>query len=211
MLGSLGAHPRREASAHCPCFRTIAKALRKDAPTPPPRLRPAFGNGRVRRFSSFPKVRGPAPWRAHATRSAVVRRDAPMPHGKRIGLEDRARVFELAGQGLSAQGIAERLRINPQTVRDLLAKGLRRCARCGRLIDGGNLCPVCSLPEQAPLGPRLKAFRVAAGVSQWGLALKINVAISQVRRWESGQKQPAEHELQLLADTLGITVQELTG
>lgn len=89
-----------------------------------------------------------------------------MPHGKRIGLKDRARVFELASQGLSAQEIAKRLCISPQTVRDLLAKGLQRCARCGRLIDRGNVCPVCSLPEQPLLGERLKAFRMAAGVSQ---------------------------------------------
>jgi len=134
-----------------------------------------------------------------------------MPQGQRIGPKERQKIFERANQGLSIREIAEGMGISSQTVRNTLAKGLQRCARCGRVIDRGDVCPVCSLPEQATVGARLRAFRMAAGVSQLRLALKMGVEVSQLGSWESGQKQPAEHELQLLADTLGITVQELTG
>jgi DNA-binding XRE family transcriptional regulator len=134
-----------------------------------------------------------------------------MPRGRVIGPKDRLRIFELASQGLSLRQIAKRFGISAWAVRQILAKGLIRCGRCGRLIDDGDLCPVCSLPAQAPFGERLRAFRMAADVSQWRLAMKIDVAIAKLRNWESGRKQPTERELTMLAEALEITVQELTG
>jgi transcriptional regulator with XRE-family HTH domain len=67
------------------------------------------------------------------------------------------------------------------------------------------------LPPQASFGERLKAFRMAAGVSQLELALKIGVEPNQERTWEYGQKHPNEQELEMLAKALELTVQELTG
>ena len=52
---------------------------------------------------------------------------------------------------------------------------------------------------------------MAAGISQLKLALKIGVEPNQERNWEYGQKQPNEHELRMLAETLELTVEELTG
>jgi transcriptional regulator with XRE-family HTH domain len=134
-----------------------------------------------------------------------------MPEGKRIGPQDRQRVFELASQGLSVRQIAERMGISSPTAQRILAQSPRRCVRCGRLIDRGDLCPVCSLPMDAPFCDRLKAFRAVADVSQMALALKIDVHVSRVRNWEKGREQPTEHEVKMLAEALGLTVPELTG
>jgi transcriptional regulator with XRE-family HTH domain len=134
-----------------------------------------------------------------------------MPHRRRIGLKERQRLFELESQGLSVQKIAERMGISFLTAKQILAKRLFLCARCGRVSDSGGLCPVCSLPAEAPFCDRLKAFRTIAGVSQMSLGLAMGVHESRVRNWEKGRKQPTEHELQMLAAALGLTVHELTG
>jgi transcriptional regulator with XRE-family HTH domain len=134
-----------------------------------------------------------------------------MSHGKRIGLKERESVFELASQGLSLRQIADRLGISSSTVHRILVMGLKRCGRCGRVVESGELCPACSLPPQASFGERLKAFRMATGISQLDLALKIGVEPNQERSWEYGQKQPSEHELRMIVAALGITVRELTG
>lgn len=134
-----------------------------------------------------------------------------MRQGKRTAPQDRTRVVELASQGLSLRQIAERLGISSATTKNILAKELRRCDRCARAIARGSLCSVCSLPTQAPLGERLKAFRTAAGLSQERLALTIRTHQMALLDWEKGRRQPTQHQLQRLAEALGITVQELTG
>ena len=134
-----------------------------------------------------------------------------MARGERIGLKDRQRVFELASRGLSVRQIAERMGISSLSAKQILAQGLRRCTRCGRIIVSGDLCHVCSLPAEAPLCDRLKAFRAVAGLSQMAVVLVMGVHESRLRNWEKGRKQPTEHELEMLAAALGITVQELTG
>jgi DNA-binding XRE family transcriptional regulator len=95
--------------------------------------------------------------------------------------------------------------------KQILAKGLLRCARCGKVVGSGDLCPVCSLPAEAPFYDRLKAFRRIAGLSQMTLALTIGVSEIRVRNWEKGRTLPTEYELKMLAEALGLTVQELTG
>jgi DNA-binding XRE family transcriptional regulator len=134
-----------------------------------------------------------------------------MPHGKQIRPQDRQRVFELASQGVSTRQIAERMGISSLAAKQILAKGLVRCARCGKMVGSGDLCPVCSLPAEAPFHDRLKAFRRIAGLSQMTLALTIGVSEIQVRNWEKGRTQPTERELKMLAEALGLTAQELTG
>jgi transcriptional regulator with XRE-family HTH domain len=119
--------------------------------------------------------------------------------------------LELADQGLSARQIAQRLEISVKTVQQTLVKGLTHCDQCGRTIGRGHRCPVCALLSEAQFSQRLKAFRKAANLSQLQLALNVGVSDARVRQWENGQKQPAEHELEMLAEALGLTVQELTG
>jgi transcriptional regulator with XRE-family HTH domain len=119
--------------------------------------------------------------------------------------------LELADQGLSAQQIALRLGISVDTAQHTLTRGLTNCDRCGRVIDRGHLCPVCTLSSEAEFSARLKAYRTAADLSLLQLALQVGVTYARVRHWENGQRQPAEHELEMLAEALGLTVQELTG
>jgi DNA-binding XRE family transcriptional regulator len=130
---------------------------------------------------------------------------------KRIGLKMRQRVLELANQRLSIRQIAQRVGITSPTAKKILAQGLRHCARCGRLTDRGDLCAVCSLPVDASFCDRLKAFRTVADVSQMALALTIGVSVNTMRSWENGRRQAAEQELEMLAEALGLTVQELAG
>ena len=70
---------------------------------------------------------------------------------------------------------------------------------------------MCSLLAEASFGDRLKAFRTAAGLSQFGFSLQVGARADQVGRWEKGKDRPAQHELELLAEALGLTVQALTG
>jgi transcriptional regulator with XRE-family HTH domain len=134
-----------------------------------------------------------------------------MAHRQPLRPKERQRILELASQGLSEQQIAQRLGIALRTARNILAKGLAQCNQCGRVFASGDRCPVCSLLAEAPFGERLKAFRTAAGPRQFGFALQIGARAAQVGRWEKGKDRPAQHELELLAEALGLTVQALTG
>jgi DNA-binding transcriptional regulator YiaG len=129
---------------------------------------------------------------------------------KRVSLKDRQRVLDLTNQGLSVAQIAERMAMSAPTIKKVMAQGLQQCARCNRLTDRGELCPVCSLPADALSNERLKAFRTVADVSQMALALQIGVHVSRVRNWEKGRMQPNARELAMLAEGLGLEVQELT-
>jgi transcriptional regulator with XRE-family HTH domain len=138
-------------------------------------------------------------------------RDETLSRRKPIELRDRQRVLELADQGLSARQIAQRMGISVETAQQTLSKGITHCDQCGRPIGRGYRCPVCTLVCEAELSERLKAFRTAAALSQLQLALNAGVSAARVRHWESGQKQPTEYELEMLAEALGLTVQQLTG
>jgi DNA-binding transcriptional regulator YiaG len=48
-------------------------------------------------------------------------------------------------------------------------------------------------------------------MSQMQLALQIGVSHARVRHWEKGQSQPADYEVAMLAEALGLTVQQLNG
>jgi DNA-binding XRE family transcriptional regulator len=119
-----------------------------------------------------------------------------------LALKERQRILELARQGLSARQIAQRLGIALKTARKILAKGLAQCDQCGRVFASGDGCPVCSLLAEASFGDRLKAFRTAAGLSQFGFSLEVGARADQVGRWEKGKGRPAQHELELLAEAL---------
>ena len=134
-----------------------------------------------------------------------------MSRRRPIGLKDRQRVLELSNQRLSVRQIAERMNISCEAAERTLARGLRRCGRCARTIGTGRVCSVCALSAKAAFGERLRAFRSAASMSQLQLAMNIGVGCARVRHWEKGQRPPAEHELEMLAEALELTVQQLTG
>lgn len=56
----------------------------------------------------------------------------------------------------------------------------------------------------------IKALREQAGMTQSELAEKANVDQSAVSRWEKGDTKPRRRQLSILAQALGVTVEELT-
>jgi transcriptional regulator with XRE-family HTH domain len=61
------------------------------------------------------------------------------------------------------------------------------------------------------MGARLKALRVAAGLTQEGLARKADVGTDAVRKWETGRRTPGLDMAVKLAEALGVTVGVLAG
>jgi transcriptional regulator with XRE-family HTH domain len=62
-----------------------------------------------------------------------------------------------------------------------------------------------------PLGEVLRRRRQALGLSQAALAEGARVHLRQIRRYESGEQQPALSVAARLADTLDVSVDELAG
>jgi len=60
-------------------------------------------------------------------------------------------------------------------------------------------------------GPRLKALRVAAGLSQQALARRLAVTLRTVRNWERGTSPPRFETGLRLARALGCTPNALAG
>ena len=57
---------------------------------------------------------------------------------------------------------------------------------------------------------RIKELRQAAGLTQAALAFRLELkSPSTVTMWESGARRPSSTILPLLAEELGVTVQEL--
>ncbi len=65
--------------------------------------------------------------------------------------------------------------------------------------------------QNVNVGPRIRACREKAGLSQAQLAEAIFATRQTVGNWERGVTLPEIHSLQLLADVFGTTVDELLG
>jgi transcriptional regulator with XRE-family HTH domain len=63
----------------------------------------------------------------------------------------------------------------------------------------------------AQRGKRLKALRVASGLSQRELAERLGVHHSNIGFWESGAVPPRSEVLPTMADIFGVRVEELLG
>ena len=57
----------------------------------------------------------------------------------------------------------------------------------------------------------LRAYRVAAGLTQADLALRVGVSQSAISDWETGETTPSVRSIVLLAGALGISTDELLG
>lgn len=55
----------------------------------------------------------------------------------------------------------------------------------------------------------IREAREAAGISQGELAKRIGVTPGAVSQWEQGTTNPSIHRLKAIAQTLGVTVDEL--
>lgn len=60
-------------------------------------------------------------------------------------------------------------------------------------------------------GERIKAARVAAGLTQSELSSKLEVPFQSVSQWERGTRNPKLATIKRIANALGITVAELMG
>ena len=63
--------------------------------------------------------------------------------------------------------------------------------------------------QDRALGPRLKALRKTAGLTQEGLASALGVSYQQVQKYEKGTSRMSGGRLQQAASLLGVSLQEL--
>jgi hypothetical protein len=116
-----------------------------------------------------------------------------MPRGRPPDHKRRLVIVKLRAKGLSYRLIGQRLGVTRQCVHELLKKtdpvGLTwiACCACGRKIMRWRgtrpdpvFCLAC-LPSDATFGQRLRAYRVAAGLT--GMALKARAGLSIGRSW----------------------------
>jgi DNA-binding XRE family transcriptional regulator len=120
---------------------------------------------------------------------------------------------------LSYAEIGARLGLTKQGAAYLLAKagaagplaGAVRCQGCGAEVARGRpgfrrqavLCPGCLGPRGATFGQRLRACRLAAGLSQGELAGRSGIARTAVQNYEQGRWSPRPAPLARLVRVLG--------
>ncbi|MDB5558034.1 MAG: transcriptional regulator, family [Enterovirga sp.] len=76
---------------------------------------------------------------------------------------------------------------------------------------GGAQDPRRPTEHDRALGPRLKALRRAAGLTQEGLANALGVSYQQVQKYEKGTTRMSGGRLQQTASLLGVSLQDLLG
>jgi transcriptional regulator with XRE-family HTH domain len=146
-------------------------------------------------------------------------RGGPHPNCRR-----RQRVVRLRSKGLTLQEIADRMGCSRQNVHELLANigqgaseraGHLHCRQCkaalcrrrqGMWMVRPTLCLDClSKWPEAPFGERLRAFRLARGMTTDELALKAGVSILTVNSHERTEAIRFEWPTLLrLARVLGV-------
>jgi transcriptional regulator with XRE-family HTH domain len=145
-----------------------------------------------------------------------------MASGRKPDTQRRATIARLRARGLTMAEIGRRLGVTRQAVYHALAKqhrGDRRderavpCAACAVAIasagalasDAGQaLCLRClaSRPD-APLGTRLKAFRLAAGLTKAELAKQVGLTGMAIHLYEANTREPRWRQLMPLLRVLG--------
>jgi transcriptional regulator with XRE-family HTH domain len=143
-----------------------------------------------------------------------------MVSGRKPNVRRRSQIARLRARGLTVSEIARRLGVTRQAIHGALAQ-LRRplpqrsvpCAACAAPIvsagaldsDAGQaLCLRClACRPQAALGVRLKAFRLAAGLTKAELAQRSGVTAMAVHQYEAGTREPRWRHLAPLVAALG--------
>jgi transcriptional regulator with XRE-family HTH domain len=148
-----------------------------------------------------------------------------MVSGRKPNLERRRRVIELKSQGLTLSAIGKKLGITRQAVHASLQsvhKAARRvitCSECHMPIDpagalpadvGNTRCLICvARGPEATFGQRLKAFRLAVGLTRRELDLLADLPASSVQNYEQDRRNPTETTRAKLAEAIGVTVEVL--
>jgi transcriptional regulator with XRE-family HTH domain len=143
-----------------------------------------------------------------------------MPSGRKPDLERRGQVLRLRDKGLTLHEIALRFGVSKQAIWSLLHTRPQRtaaravaCTGCRKMILSAGalrrdaaaaLCLRClaGSPE-APFGQRLKALRLAAGLSPTELAQRSGLAPGSLRAYEDGARKPQQRSVLRLAGVLG--------
>jgi transcriptional regulator with XRE-family HTH domain len=143
-----------------------------------------------------------------------------MPSGRKPDLERRRQVINLRDKGLTLAEIAVRFGVSKQAIWSLLNARRQRtaaravqCTGCGSVIfspgalhrDAATaLCLAClrGRPD-APFAQRLKALRLAAGLSRAELAQHSGLAPGSLRAYEDGRRKPQGRSARRLAAILG--------
>ncbi len=130
-----------------------------------------------------------------------------MPSGRKPNLQRRRLVLKLRARGFTLSEIARRFDITKQAVWSLLNQRPRltsaravACTTCGaQIVSAGALprdaetalCLDClHKADDVSFAQRLKALRLAAGLSQADLAKRTRLAPGSLRAYEDGARQP---------------------
>jgi transcriptional regulator with XRE-family HTH domain len=128
--------------------------------------------------------------------------------GRRPDLGRRRRAAELRARGLTFAEVGRKLGITRERARQvLLAPPLPPCASCAAPLPAaarGGRCPACVAADPfAPFAERLRAFRLAAGLTQEGLAGRAGLTGGAVSSYERGRGRPRSGDRAALARVLG--------
>jgi transcriptional regulator with XRE-family HTH domain len=124
---------------------------------------------------------------------------------------------ELRATGLTYREIGERLGVTRQCVHGLLNKALRQrltyiaCCVCRHTIITGWRGPgpdpvfcVACLPSDGTFGQRLRAHRVAKGLTAFALGAKAGVSSSTIIAYELGKHRPNAQNRAKVSQALGV-------
>jgi transcriptional regulator with XRE-family HTH domain len=143
-----------------------------------------------------------------------------MVSGRKPDLGRWRQVARLRARGLTLEAIGRRLGLSRQRVYAILEAARRRetqavpCRLCGTIIapEGAlarhgrqALCLTCLGRSPAtPFGERLRAYRLAAGLTRAELARRAELWGGALQAYEEGQSRPSSASLQRLAQALGV-------
>jgi transcriptional regulator with XRE-family HTH domain len=147
-----------------------------------------------------------------------------MPRGRPPNLQRRRQIAGLRAAGLTYEQIGKCLGISHQSVQQALQRNGNvrlvpiRCRECGRVItrvrtvanhNGPVYCMAC-LPDEATFGQRLKARRLAKGISLMALSERTGIAWNLISKYERDVVEPKCRTLIKLIRVLGteLLVQE---
>jgi transcriptional regulator with XRE-family HTH domain len=152
-----------------------------------------------------------------------------MARGRRPNLERHRQAAELRARGLTLVEVGRRMGCTRQAIHQLLGHRAGRpyqprpprtvpCAACGADLGPApttrDYAPALCLPclarrPRATLGQRLRAHRLARGLSREALCRRAGLGLSAVASLERGAHRPQPGTLRKLAAALGVGSGEL--
>jgi transcriptional regulator with XRE-family HTH domain len=146
-----------------------------------------------------------------------------MSRGRRPNPQRRRRIAQLRAEGLTYEQIGERLGVSHQSVQQTLPRvgNARlvpiRCRNCETIItrlrtvqdnNGPVYCLDC-LPGEATFGQRLKAQRLAKGLTLMALGERTGIGWNLLSKYERDLVEPKCSSLVKLIRVLGVALMAL--